>query len=205
MGKTPQRRDDERQVRSRRGPQGMTWGAIEKGDDGPLPLDFDIAWALILSARSLLISWLPYFPTLISAWNNAGGGCGPVLERAGSLGRIKSKKECIKSSETYCANTLYLNDQGLSMKWVCSPKFYGPLAIWPWLRRSPHSSLYVTYCLIINVWQWLMSFTCIPVQTEPNKSPLRKPFSFERSATFPSQADHVLVDLFSSVVDRGLR
>ena len=29
------------------------------------------------------------------------------------------------------------------------------------------------------------------------------PFSFERSATFPPQADHVLVDLFSSMVARG--
>ena len=48
-----------------------------------------------------------------------------------------------------------------------------------------------------------MSFTCIPVQTEPNKSPLRKRLSFERLATFPPQADHVLVDLFSSVAARG--
>ena len=34
---------------------------------------------------------------------------------------------------------------------------------------------------------------------EPNKSHGEKgsgPFSFERSATFPPQADHVLVDLF---------
>ena len=43
---------------------------------------------------------------------------------------------------------------------------------------------------------------------EPNKSPWREgsgPFSFERSATSPPQADHVLIDLFSSVVDVGLR
>ena len=31
------------------------------------------------------------------------------------------------------------------------------------------------------------------------------PFSFERLATSPPQADHVLVDLFSSVVEVGLR
>ena len=52
-----------------------------------------------------------------------------------------------------------------------------------------------------------MSFTYIPVQNEPNKSPLRKrllALLFERSATFPPQADHVLVDLFSSVVARGV-
>ena len=59
------------------------------------------------------------------------------------------------------------------MKWVCFPKFYSPLANWPWLRISPQSSLNVTYCLIRTAWQWLMSFTCIPVQTEPNKSSLR--------------------------------
>ena len=60
------------------------------------------------------------------------------------------------------------------MKWVCFPKFYSPLANWPWLRISPQSSLYVIYCLILIAWQWLMSFTCIPVQNEPNKSPLGK-------------------------------
>ena len=60
------------------------------------------------------------------------------------------------------------------MKWVCFPKFYSLLGIWPWLRISPQSSLFVIYCLTLTAWQWLMSFTCIPVQTEPNKSPLRK-------------------------------
>ena len=60
------------------------------------------------------------------------------------------------------------------MKWVCFPKFYSPLANWPLLKISPQSSLYVIYCLILTAWQWLMSFTCIPVQNEPNKSPLRK-------------------------------
>ena len=90
------------------------------------------------------------------------------------------------------------------------PKVLWPFAItlsfWPWLRISPYSSLNVIYCLIITAWQWLMSFMpCIPMQIKPNKSPLRKgfwPFSFERSATFPPQANHVLVDLFSSVVAR---
>ena len=58
------------------------------------------------------------------------------------------------------------------MKWVCSPKFYSPLANWPWLRISPHSSLYVIYCLIITAWQ--IQAVQIPVQIQPNKSPLRK-------------------------------
>ena len=47
-----------------------------------------------------------------------------------------------------------------------SVKFSGPLAIWPWLRISPQSSLNVIY-LIITGWQCLMSFPympCIPMQ-----------------------------------------
>ena len=86
---------------------------------------------------------------------------------------IRPKKECIKSYETYFANTLNLNDKCPSMKWVRSPKFYGPLTIWPWLRISPQSSLNVIYYLIISAWQWLMSFmytSCIPMQIKPNKS-----------------------------------
>ena len=92
-----------------------------------------------------------------------------MLERAGSHRAIRPKKECVKSNETYFANTLNLNDKGPSIKWVCSPKFYGPLTIWP----CPQSSLNVIYYLIISAWQWLRSFTytpCIPMQVTPNKS-----------------------------------
>ena len=55
-----------------------------------------------------------------------------------------------------------------------------------------------------------MSFAYIrPVflcKLTPIKAHWRKgswPFSFERSATFPPQADHILVDLLSSVTARG--
>ena len=89
-------------------------------------------------------------------------------------GVIRPKKECIKSCETCFANTLNLNDKGPSLKWVCFPQSYSPLINWPWLRISLQSSLFVIYCLILTAWQWLMSFTCIPVQIEPKKSPLRK-------------------------------
>ena len=41
------------------------------------------------------------------------------------------------------------------------------------IRISPHSSLNVTYCLIITAWQWLMSFMPCIMQIKPNKSPLR--------------------------------
>ena len=90
-----------------------------------------------------------------------------------------------------------------------SPKIYGPLAIWPWLRRSPHSFANVSYCLILTAWQWLMSLTytpCIPMQINPIKAHWGTgfwPFSFERWVIFPPQADHVLVDLFSTMVARG--
>ena len=53
-----------------------------------------------------------------------------------------------------------------------SPRFYGPLAIWPWLRISHHSYLNVIY-LIITAWQWLMNFPytpCIPMLIKPIKA-----------------------------------
>ena len=60
---------------------------------------------------------------------------------------------------------------------VVSPKFYGPLTIWSWLKISPQSSLNVIY-LIITAWQWLMSFPympCIPMQIKPIKACQGKP------------------------------
>ena len=133
-----------------------------------------------------------------------------MLERVDSPGEIRPKNECIKSCETCFVYTLNLNDKGPSIKWVCFPKFYGPLAIWPWLRTSPHSSLNVICYLIITSWQWMMSFPytpSIPMQINPVKAHWRTgswSFSFEKSATFPPQADHVLVDLVLSTADTGL-
>ena len=94
------------------------------------------------------------------------------------------------------------------MKWISFPKFYGPLTIWPWLRISPHSSLNVIYFLILTAWQWLMSFPVSLCKLNPIKARWgigSRPFSSERLATFPPQADHVLVDLFSSAIDGGGR
>ena len=51
-----------------------------------------------------------------------------------------------------------------------------------------------------------MSFICIPMRMNLIKAHGGKgsgPFSFERSATSPPQADHVLVDLFFIVADWG--
>ena len=128
-----------------------------------------------------------------------------MLERADSPGAIRPKKEYIKSCGTCFANTLNLNDKGPSLKWVCFPKSYSPLANWPWLRISPQSSLFVIYCLILTAYDWwaLPVFLC---KLNPLKAHWGKdvwPFSYERWATFPPQADDVLVDLFSSVAGWG--
>ena len=98
----------------------------------------------------------------------------PCARKGRFPGEIRPKKECIKSCETCFANTLKLNDKGPSLIWVCIQKPYSPLANWPWLRIRAQSSLFVIYYLILTAWQWLVGFTCIPVQFEPNKSPLRK-------------------------------
>ena len=125
-------------------------------------------------------------------------------------GVIRPKKEYIKSCETCFANTLTLNDKGPSLKWACFPKVLWPFSYLALTLNSPQSSLSVIYCLIITASQWLMSFVympCIPMQIKEIKAHWEKgfwPFSFKRSATFPPQADHVLVDLFSSVEDGGL-
>ena len=91
------------------------------------------------------------------------------------------------------------------MKWVCFPKSYSPVSNWPWLRISSQSSLFVIYCLILTAYDWwaLPVFLCKlnPIKAHWGKSSW--PFSFESSATFPPQADQVLVDLFSSVVARA--
>ena len=122
MGKIPQEKDDLRQAWSWGGHQGKTWGAIEKGGDGPSPLGFDIAWVLILCARSLLISWLPYFSLLDPSLKQCWRWVWPCAGKGVFPGAIRPKKECIKSCETCFVNSLNLKDKGPSMKWVCFPK-----------------------------------------------------------------------------------
>ena len=121
---------------------------------------------------NLLADLLPLTDLNLKQWHRAVQSC---AGKGGFPGVIRPKKECIKSCETcFAKNALNLNDKDPSLKWVCFPKSYSPLANWPWLRISPQSSLNVICCLILTAWQWLMSFTCIPVQMEPNESPLRK-------------------------------
>ena len=130
---------------------------------------------------------------------------GAALGRNKQLPRaIKPKKEYIKPFETCFANILNLNDKGLSMKWVCFPKFYSLLANWPWLRISPHSlwMLSIVWSLLPdNDWWALPVFLCKLNPIKAHWGTGSWPFSSERSTTFPTQADHVLVDLFSSMAD----
>ena len=155
-GKIPQRRDDLRQARSQRGPQGRTLGAIGKGGDGPSPLGFDIAWNNVCKKSPNLLATLFPLPALClkqcRRWVQPWAGTG------GFPGAIRPKKECIKSCETCFAKNV-LNFVIRVQEWheFVTPKFYGPLAIWPWLKISPQTSLNVIYCLIITAWQWLMS------------------------------------------------
>ena len=157
-------------------PSGKDLGDYRKRGNGPSTLGFVIACVLILSTRSLLISWWPACSTWLKP--ETMPKVGVSLRWKGQFPRvIRPKKECIKSCETcFAKNALKLNDKGPSTKWICFPKFYGLLAIWPWLGTSPHSSLDVIYCLILTAWQWLIIFTytpCILMQITSNKSPLR--------------------------------
>ena len=202
MGKITQRRDDLRQAWSWRGPQGRTWGVVEKRGWWTLTPRL---WhslsphSVCKKSPNLLAALLPLPELSLTqcqrcVWPCAGKGRFP--------GGIRPRKECIKPCETCFANTLNLNDKGPSLKWVCFPKSYSPLANWPWLRISPQSSLLsiVWSLLPDNDWCALPVFLC---KLNPIKAHWGKgswPFSFERLATFPPQADHVLVDLFSSMV-----
>ena len=83
-----------------------------------------------------------------------------------------------------------------------SPKFYGPLTIWPWLKISPQTSSNVIY-LIITAWQWLMSFPyipCIPMQIKPikacqDKGGVLSPWESGCAVPFPPQDSVVHVNL----------
>ena len=81
-------------------------------------------------------------------------------------------------------------------------------SIWPWLRMSPHSSLNVIYYLILipdNDWALPICpvFLCKLNPIKAHWGTGSRPFSFETLATFPPQADHVLIELFSSMMGRG--
>ena len=149
---------------------------------------------------NLLAALLPLPDLSLKQWQRVVQSCSG---KGGFSGEIRPKKECIKPCETCFANTLNLNDKGPSLKWICFPKSYSPLA--NWLRISPQSSLLsiVWSLLPDNDWWALPVFLCKlnPIKAHRGKGSWS--FSFERLATFPPQADHVLEDLFSSVVARG--
>ena len=150
---------------------------------------------------NLLAALLPLLNLSLKQWQRAVQSC---AGKGRSPWAIRPKKECIKSCETCFASTLNLNDKGPSLKWVCFPKSYSPLANWSWLRINPQSSLLsiVWSLLPDNDWWALSVFLCKlnPIKAHWGKGSWS---SSERSATFPPQADHVLVDLSSSMVAGG--
>ena len=174
MGKIPQGRDDLRQAWSRKRSTGKDLGGYRKRGWWTLAPRL---WhslsphSVSKKSPSLLAALLPLPDLSLKQWQRAVQSC---AGKGGFPGAIRPKKECIKSCETCFVYTLSLNDKDPSLKWVCFPKSYSPLTNWPWLRISPQVSLYVIYCLILTAWWWLMSFTYIPVQNEPNESPLRE-------------------------------
>ena len=173
-GKIPQGRDDLRQAWSQKRPRGKDSGGYRKRGWWTLApwLWYSLSPHSVCKKPPNLLAALFLLPDLslkqwqreVQSWAGKGG----------FPGAIRPKKECIKPCETCFVYTLNLNDKSPSIEWVSFPKSYSPLANWPRLRISPQSSLYVIYYLILTAWQWLMSFICVPVQNEPNKSPLRK-------------------------------
>ena len=161
MGKIPQGRDDLRQAWSRKKTTGKDSGGYRKRGQWTLApwLWHSLSPHSVCKESSNLLAALLPLPDL--SLKQCLRWVRPCAGKGGFPGEIRPKKGCIKSCETCFANTLNLNDKGPSIKWVCLPKFYDPLAIWPWLRISLHVSLNVVYCLIITVWKWLMSFTYI--------------------------------------------
>ena len=109
---------------------------------------------------NLLADLLPLTDLSLKQWQRAvQSGAG----KGGFPGVIRPKKEYTKPCEKCFANTLKLNDKGPSLKWVCFPKSYSPLANRPWLRISPCSSLYVFIIwslLPFNDWWALPVFLC---------------------------------------------
>ena len=151
---------------------------------------------------NLLAALLSLLELNLKQWQKA---VQPCAGKGRFPGEVRPKKECIKSCETCFANTLNLNDKGPSLKWICFPKSYSPLATWPWLRISPQSSLLsIIWSLLPDNDGWALPvFLCKlnPIKAHWGKGSWA--FSCERSATSPPQVDHVLVDLFSSVVAGG--
>ena len=116
---------------------------------------------------NLLAALLPLPDWSLKQWQRAVQSCAGKCRFPRA---IRPKKEYIKPCETCFANTLNLNDKGPSLKWVCLPKSYSPLANWPWLKISPQSSLFVIYYLIHTARQWLMSLPVFLCKLNPMKA-----------------------------------
>ena len=102
---------------------------------------------------------------------------------------IRPKKECIKSYETYFANTFNLNDKGPCMKWVCFPKVLWPFNYLTLTQNKPSEFFECYLLLIISAWQWLMSFVFLcklnPIKDCPGKGLAAPLFHWESIHVIP--------------------
>ena len=78
MGKIPEGRNNLRQAQSQRGHQGRTEGIVEEGQKTLTPRFYHnlSPHSICKKSPNLLAAALP----LLNAQNNAGSGCGSVLE-----------------------------------------------------------------------------------------------------------------------------
>ena len=106
---------------------------------------------------NLLAALLPLPDLSLKQWQRA---VQPSAGKGRVPGAIRPKKQYIKPCETCFANTLNLNDKGPSLKWICFPKSYSPVA--NWLRISPQSSLLSVIWSVLpeDDWWALPVFLC---------------------------------------------
>ena len=174
MGKIPQGRDDLRQAWSWRGPQGRTWEGNRKRGRWTLTL---LLWHS-LSPHSVCKKFPNLLGALLPLPDLSLKQCQKWLWACSGKGRfpreIRPKKECIKSYETYFANTLNLNDKVPSMKWVCFPKVSWPFSYLTLTQNKPSQffvcyQLFDHYCLTMTDELYIL----YSYADKPNKSPLR--------------------------------
>ena len=97
---------------------------------------------------NLLAVLLPLLDLSLKQWQRA---VQPCAGKGRFPGAIRPKKECIKSYETYFANTLNLNDKGPSIEWVCFSKVLCPFSYLTLTQNKPSEFfecyLFDYYCL----------------------------------------------------------
>ena len=163
---------------------------------------------------NLLAPLLPLPDLNLKQWQRVVQSC---ADKGGFPGAIRPKKEYIIPCETCFAKNV-LSFLIRVQAW----NEFVPQVLWPFNYLTlTQNKPWVLWMLSI-IWSflpdndWWALLVCVSVcmdiysvflfKLNPIKSCWGTGswlFSFERSATFPPQADHVLVDLFSSVAARG--